>query len=167
MVIKQATTLDIEKFYSLFTLIMHEGYSGYSHKLINHFLQKDYSKQQFYLWLERFFRNIYLALENEEVIGFLVGDYTYGGVGFISWIGVKPEYRGRGIGEALFNTYEKFAIEKKAHLIELYTYPKVSGFYLKLGFKHIGTRTQGYFGQENMIMDKVIGDWNDDNIPKP
>lgn len=165
MVIKQATTLDIEKFYSLFTEIMHEGYAGYSPELINYFLAKDYSKQQFYLWLERFFRNIYIALEGEEVIGFLVGDYTYGGIGFISWIGVKPEYRGKGVGAALYHTYEEFATEKKAHLIELFTYPKVAEFYQKLGFKHIGTRPQGYFGKKNMIMNKELGDWSDDNLP--
>ncbi len=164
MVIRQATTLDIGKFYDLFSEVMYEGYAGYSPKLIEYFLKQDYSKEKFYLWLERFFRKIYIALEEEEVIGFLVGDYTYGGVGFISWIGVRLAYRGKGVGAALFKVYEEFAIQKKAHLIELYTYPKVSEFYLKLGFKHIGTRSQGYFGKKNMIMNKELGDWDDDNL---
>lgn len=165
MVIKQATTLDIDPFYKLFSEVMHEGYAGYSPKLINHFLTKDYSKQQFYLWLERFFRNIYLALDSGEVIGFIIGDYTYGGVGFISWLGVRPDYRKKGVGTSLYKAYEDFAIEKKAHLIELYTYPKVADFYLRLGFKQTGEREQGYFGQKNLIMNKRLGDWDDSNLP--
>lgn len=167
MVIKQATTLDIDPFYELFSEIMHEGYANYSPKLINYFLTKDYSKPQFYLWMERFFRNIYLAMDSDKVVGFLVGDYTYGGVGFISWIGVSPTYRKHGVGRKLYQTYENFANTKKAHLIELYTYPEVVDFYLKLGFELIGVRDQGYFGNKNMIMNKKLSDWSDDNLPPP
>lgn len=165
MVIKKATVLDIDIFYELFSEIMHEGYAGYSERLINHFLTKEYSKANYYLWIERFFRNIFLAMENDKVVGFLVGDNTYGGVGFISWIGIKQQYRRQGVGASLYKVYEDFARSKNAHGIELYTYPKVAPFYLKLGFKQIGMREQGYFGQKNLIMHKKIGDWTDDNIP--
>jgi len=161
MVIKQATTSDLDAFYELFTEIMHEGYAGYTPSLINHFLTKDYNKTNFFLWLERFFRNIYIALENEKVIGFIVGDFTYGGVAFISWLGVKEEFRKKGVGLSLFNVYEEFAKSKKAHLIELYTYPKVEPFYLKLGFTRVGVREQGYFGQKNLIMNKKLGEWDE------
>lgn len=165
MVIKQATTVDIDPFYELFSEVMHEGYAGYSQELINHFLTKDYSKAQFYLWLERFFRNVYLALDSDKVIGFIVGDYTYGGVGFVSWLGVSPAYRKHGVGSKLYKTYENFATAKKAHLIELYTYPEVAPFYFKLGFKLIGVREQGYFGNKNLIMNKKLANWHDDNLP--
>lgn len=164
MVIKQATTSDLDAFYEVFTEIMHEGYAGYTETLINHFLSKDYSKNNFFLWLERFFRNIYIAVESDEVIGFIVGDYTYGGVAFISWLGVKKKYRKKGVGLSLFTVYEDFAKSKKAHMIELYTYPKVEAFYLKLGFKRVGVREQGYFGQKNLIMNKKLGVWNEDYL---
>lgn len=167
MVIKQATTLDIDPFYELFSEIMHEGYAGYSPELINHFLAKDYSKGQFYLWLERFFRNIYLAIDSGKIVGFIIGDYTYGGVGFVSWLGVSQSHRKSGVGTALYREYENFAIKRNAHLIELYTYPAVALFYFKLGFKQVGEREQGYFGQKNLIMNKKIGNWSDENLPSP
>lgn len=164
MVVKQATTLDLDVFYELFTVLMKEGYSSYSPQLINYFLTNDYSKEKFFLWLDRFFRIVYLAFEDDTLMGFLVGDYTYGGIGFISWIGVDPRFRNKGIGRRLYEAYENFAISKKAHLIELYTYPKVEQFYINLGFHRIGSREQGYFGNKNLIMNKKIGLWTDDNL---
>ena len=53
MVIKQATTLDIDPFYELFSEIMHEGYAGYSPELINHFLTKDYNKGARLFWSKK------------------------------------------------------------------------------------------------------------------
>ncbi len=165
MVIKQAQLQDLDNFYSCFELVMREGYSGYSQKLINLFLYKDYSKGNFYIWMEKYLRVIFLAIEEGEVIGFIVGDNTYGGIGFISWIGVLPGSRNKGIGAELFRTYESFAASRNAHVLELYTYKKVLPFYLKLGFKEIGHREEGYYGQPNIIMNKTIGKWSDVNIP--
>ena len=164
MVIRQATTLDIDNFYELFVEIMNEGYAGYSEALKTHFLTKDYTKINYYNWIEKFFRIIYLAIEGEKIVGFISGDYTYGGIGFVSWLGVKKEFRGKGIGKKLYLTYEDFANKKGAHLIELYTYPEVADFYIRLGFNKIGERKQGYFGQKNIIMNKKLRDWSDEYL---
>lgn len=166
MQIRPALTADLDKFYELFSELMNEGYAGYSSQLKQRFLQKDYSINNFYLWLDKFYRLILLASEGDETVGFLVGDYTFGGVGFVSWLGVKSDKRGTGIGKSLFLEYEKFAINKGSHLIELYTYPKVQPFYEKLGFEKIGERAQGYYGQKNIIMDKKIGEWSDQNLER-
>lgn len=167
MVIKQARIVDLDEFYTCFEEVMKEGYAGYSQALITHFTNNDYSKNNFYLWLERFLRVVYVAVERDRTIGFIVGDNAYGGVAFISWLGILKEYRGKGIGASLYTTYESFAQSKKAHLIELYTYRKVQPFYTKLGFKEIGFREEGYFGQPNIIMNKTLGKWEDSNIPTP
>ena len=161
MQIRPALPTDIDEFYNLFREIMNEGYSGYSEEIKKRFLEKDYSITNFQVWLDRFFRYILLAYHEEQLVGFLVGDYTYGGVGFISWLGVRKDMRGSRVGKTLYLEYERFAKNKNAHLLQLYTYPKVEEFYIKLGFKRIGIREQGYYGQKNIIMNKKIGEWND------
>lgn len=166
MQIRPALVKDIDRFYELFREIMHEGYSGYPESLKSRFLEKEYSINNFYVWVEKFFRLVLLAEEQGEVVGYLVGDYTFGGVGFVSWIGVKKDKRGVGVGKQLFKNYESFAKTRNAHLIELYTYEKIIPFYENLGFKEIGRRQYGYFGQKNIIMNKKISDWNESNLDK-
>jgi ribosomal protein S18 acetylase RimI-like enzyme len=157
---------DLELFYNCFEVLMQEGYAGFPNPLKEYFIKKEYSKTNFYLWVEKNFRKIFLAIDdNNEIIGFLVGDNTYGGVAFITWIGVKKEQRAKGIGKMLFDAYQNYVIAKNAHIIELFTYEGVKGFYLSLGFQEIGRREQGFFGQENIIMNKIIGKWDNKNIP--
>ena len=166
VIIDQLTKPRFDEFYKLFEDIMKEGYSNFSPALIEYFLKNDYSKMTFQFWLERNFRRFTLAIEDNRIIGFLIGDHTYGGVGFISWVGVIPEYRGKGIGNQLLKDYEAFAISRKAHLLELFTYDKVIGFYLVNGFKEIGRREMGFYGQTNVIMNKVLGKWDDSLLVK-
>ncbi|HLD03520.1 MAG TPA: GNAT family N-acetyltransferase, partial [Candidatus Dojkabacteria bacterium] len=164
MVIIDATLQNFPIFYKLFEELMLEGYETFPGELSRYFLARDYSSINFYSWLERNFRKILLAVEpqQQEAVpfvakAFLVGDHTYGGVGFISWLGVKKEFRRQGIGSLLLKTYEEYAISKKAHLLELYTSEKNVSFYQRHGFREIGRRNEGYFGQKNIIMDKPLG----------
>jgi len=154
-----------DEFYDVFTLLMKEGYESFSPALIKYFLSHDYSKPTYQFWLDRNFRRFLLAIDdNNKIVAFLIGDNTYGGVGFISWVGVIPQFRGKGIGKMLMVDYEVFCKSKKGHLLELFAHNKVKPFYEKLGFKEIGRRTSGFYGAKNIIMDKAIGDWNDNNL---
>ena len=164
MVIIDTGQAQIDDFYDCFSELMSEGYGHFSPGLRQHFLTVDYPKKNFQFWLERSVRKILLAKEGSETLGFLVGDYAYGGVGFVSWLGIRNKYRGKGFGTELYNEYEKFIKTKNAHLIELFTFAEVKPFYEKLGFKEIGRREEGYFGQKNVIMDKKIGEWVDLNL---
>lgn len=155
----------LSTFYECFKDLMHEGYNSFSPRLQQHFLQYDYSYQHFELCLLRNIRKIYVIQDVGKVNAFLVGDMTYGGVGFISWLGVRPEFRGQGWGKTLVQTYENFVKTRNAHLLELFTFEQVKPFYEKLGFLEVGRRTSGYFGQKNIIMDKRLGEWNDNNLP--
>jgi len=155
----------LDSFYQCFSELMLEGYGQFPVVLSKYFLEHDYPKASFQIWIERNFRKVLLAVnENNEVVGFLVGDHTYGGVGFISWFGIKQAYRKQGLGTKLFNLYQAYILSRKAHLIELYTYDGARGFYDGLGFKEIGRREEGFFGQKNLIMNKKIGDWKLTNL---
>lgn len=162
------TSVRFDEFYEVFTILMNEGYEDFSPALQSYFLAHDYSKFTYKYWLERNFRRFTIVIDDatNKIVGFLIGDMTYGGVGFISWVGILPEYRSKGVGRKLMEDYEKFARTKKAHLLELFTYDKVKSFYDKLGFKEIGRREQGFYGSPNIIMDKKLGDWSDENLVK-
>ena len=157
-----------DEFYDVFTALMNEGYEDFSDTIKSYFLAHDYSKFTYRYYMEKNFRRFTIAIDSDtnKIIGFLIGDNTYGGVGFISWVGILPEYRGKGIGKMLMEDYEKFARSKKAHLLELFTYDKVKPFYDKFGFSEIGRRENGFYGSKNVIMDKKIGEWDDKNLIK-
>jgi GNAT superfamily N-acetyltransferase len=165
MVIVDVNYLNLQKFYPLFKEVMEEGYGQFPPELRQYFLKKEYPEEMLKLWLERNFRKILMALDDQEqVLGFLIGDHTYGGVAFISWLGVKKEYRKQGIGTALLKKYEEYARIKKAHLIELFTIDDVIPFYAHNGFVEIGRRNPGFFGQKNVILNKKLSDFNRENI---
>ena len=165
MVILDLQPQNLDSFYNCFSELMLEGYGQFPEKLSSYFLSHDYTKENFRIWLERYFRKVLLAINDQnEVVGFLIGDHTYGGVGFISWFGIKKPYRKQGIGKQLFNLYQAYILGRKAHLIELYTYDGAKGFYERLGFQVVGKREQGFFGQKNLIMNKKIGDWQLSNL---
>lgn len=167
MVIKDLTVAEVDAFYNSFSLLMREGYGQFPHELREFFLTHEYLKDNFINWLNRNIRKILISIEADgRVSGFLIGDHTYGGVAFISWIGVVPEFRNQGIASQLMKLYEIYIKSKQAHLIELYTYEAMKQFYEKRGFIEIGRRKQGFYGQLNLIMNKEIGDWNIDKLPR-
>lgn len=161
MIISDLESKQLDQFYECFSEIMREGYSDFPPKLQDYFLSVLYTKSNFFFWIEKSLRKILIAQEDSKIIGFLVGDQTYGGVGFVSWVGVTKSYRQQNIGSKLMVEYEKFVKIKKGHLLELFTYEKVKPFYLKHGFEQIGVREQGYFGQMNIIMNKRLGYWDE------
>jgi ribosomal protein S18 acetylase RimI-like enzyme len=164
MVIETVSLNSVDKFYECFQELMLEGYGHFSEALSRHFLAVDYPKRNFEFWIERNLRRIFLATEDGNVLGFLMGDNSYGGVGFVSWFGIRKPYRKQGIGSKLYEAYESYIKTKNAHMIELFTFEEVKPFYLKQGFKEIGRRPEGYYGQKNVIMDKKLGSWSDKNL---
>lgn len=162
MVIEDLTKDSIPSFYEVFCNLMREGYDNFSPKLQEHFINFDYPLKNWYYWYEKSLRKVLLAKsDSDEVIGFIVGDHSYGGVAFITWLGVIPEFRRKGVGTKILKEYESYVDKKSAHLIELYTFPKVQGFYERHGYHKIGVRPEGYYGRKNIIMDKKLRDWNE------
>ena len=79
----------------------------------------------------------YLAEYKNEVVG-VIGFESNGHRGHITAVFVKPEYRGYGIGKALFDYIEKLAFELKLEYIQLTvreTNEVAKAFYNKRHFK--------------------------------
>jgi GNAT superfamily N-acetyltransferase len=146
----------LNQFFDLFCDVMNNDFLEYTKNQRKYFLTDLYSKEKYKYFLHSSYRKTLIAIENDEVIGFLVADQTFGGVGFISWLGVLKQNRGKGVGTELVKFYEDFCKDKNAHLVEAYTFPKSIGFYKRLNFFEVGTRSKGYFGVKNIIVDKEI-----------
>ena len=151
----------IDDFFSLFETVVKEDFPEYSNKVKDFFLTRDYSKQTFVNFLGRTYRKVLIATENRKVVGYLVGDHTYGGVGFVSFFGVEKDKRKHGIGTKLLEEYENFSKSRKAHMVKLYTFERLIPFYKRLGYEHIGEEKTGYWGTRNQVMGKIIGEWDE------
>jgi ribosomal protein S18 acetylase RimI-like enzyme len=156
IVIRDLDYKSLDAFHSLFTDVMINDFPEYTKEKVKYFLKNMYTRDHFRTFLNSPFRKILVACKGKDIIGFLVGDQTFGGVGFISWIGVSKAHRKNGVGTSLIDHYAKFCKTKKGHLIEAYTFAKTVGFYEHIGFIKIGRREKGYFGVENIIMDRAI-----------
>lgn len=146
----------LKSFLQLFREIIVEDIPIYSESQKNYFLGELYSKENIIKDIENEYSYIRIVIHDDEVVGYIYADKTFGGVGYISWLGVSKKHRGNGISRKLIEEYKGFCRREKAHLIEVYTFSERVEFYKKLGFIHIGTRKNGYFNVDNEIMDLQI-----------
>ena len=156
MYIKPLPLQNMDQFYSIFINILNSEFPEYTPKQIDYFINILYPVHNVKRMILGNLRKIFVAEKNNEIVGFLMADQTYGGVGFISWFGILSEFRKQGIGAKMVEEYEKFCRTKNAHLIEVYTFPRIVPFYEKIGFHKVGVRPKGYFGVPNVIMDREI-----------
>ena len=78
----------------------------------------------------------------------------YAGVCHVGFLGVKKEYRGKGVGESLLNRFIEEAKKRKAHKIWLFTSPNLLPairLYIKKGFV-----PEGFLRRHNHGLDLII-----------
>jgi len=68
--------------------------------------------------------------------------------------------KGKGVGKMLVFEWEKVAKNQGCHKMELAAYPLVSSFYEKCGFEKEGLRKMSYFGVNQVVMGKVIREFD-------
>lgn len=145
---------------SLATAFIHtlldEDFPGYYKQETITSYKKYYSIKHF----QKLFRGRHIALGaylNKELIGLLIMEIQYGGVGYIEWIGVKKEFRRQGICSALIAEGEKHAVEHHLHYLWLYTMSQDNiRYYEKRKFKLAGAHHNGWFGETDYIIEKTI-----------
>lgn len=95
--------------------------------------------------------HFYLALADGETAGY-IGVQIFSGEGYVTNVGVLPEFRRRGIAKALI----KRALENEMEFLTLEVresnLPAI-GLYEKLGFERVGVRPRFYREpEENAIL---------------
>ncbi len=82
------------------------------------------------------------------------------------WLGVKKEYQKQGIGHQLIEAWIGLAKKQGCHKIEVASQPEAKGFYEKAGLTLEGKRISSYFGIDQYLFGKVIGQQNDSAMTK-
>lgn len=90
-------------------------------------ISKDLFDKNIYNYGEGVFNTSFVAVENKEVMGFIIGKTwenkfdvpSYEEIGWISLLYVKPEYRKQGIGSTLLNKIEEIFKKSNKQTINL------------------------------------------------
>ena len=105
-------------------------------------------------------REVYLALAGQEIVGFIVVVMQGAFVGYIQSVGVKPEWRNRGIGGRLLQFAEEriFREAPNAFICASSFNPKVQRLYQRLGYEVVGELKEYIVaGHSEILYRKTIG----------
>ena len=149
---------EISMFWDMFAQVLSTEFPGYSKKVVKFFLEKLYTRVSFGYWFAHSTKTFLAAAVNDTLVGFAVIDEPYGGVSFCRWLGVTKEYQKKGIGTKLIEMWIDLATRSGCHKVELAAQPEAREFYKKIGLLEEGTREKSYFGIDQYVFGKVIGE---------
>ena len=105
-------------------------------------------------------REVYVALLKEEIAGFMILQMRGPFIGFIQTVGVKPEWRNKGIGSKLVQFAEEriFKVTPNVFMCVSSFNPKAQRLYKKLGYETIGELKDFIVsGHSEILLRKSIG----------
>ena len=99
------------------------------------------------------------AVEKGQMIGFIAGDPRINeGISWIAILCVQPEQRGRGVGKALLEAFEKRLSTNIIHLCVRISNEEAIRLYKNAGYNHIDRWAKYYTdGEDGLIMEKLKG----------
>lgn len=154
-------TNEINSFSSFFNRLLSSEFPGYSPAVVK-YLHNMYSSANFHYWLKNNYKTVFVAKEDDTFVGLAVVDEPYGGVCLLRWLAIDPHFQKKGIGRKLIQTWINYAKEKGCHKIEVAAQPEAKGFYEKMELNLEGKRDKSYFGIDQYIFGKVIGEPSDE-----
>jgi len=113
------------------------GEEEYPERAIRH--ESELHNPDYYRVVSRSIGGVSLVAEHgRKLVGIALGRiHGRSGIAHLSWIGVDPDYRELGVGEALLLSFIDYVRSKGCHKVALYTLPclkKAIKLYLKHGF---------------------------------
>ncbi|PIS09133.1 hypothetical protein COT75_03110 [Candidatus Beckwithbacteria bacterium CG10_big_fil_rev_8_21_14_0_10_34_10] len=157
---------DFEEFYKLYSLTLENDFPGYTKPVIDYFLNKIYTREALINWLSSGWKIVFIAKNQEKILGFAMLDKPYGGVCFCRWLGVLKKARKKGIGKKLINAWLDFSKSYGCHKVEIASQPESREFYEKCNLELEGKRNLSYFGINQYIFGKTIGQPDDEVMTK-
>lgn len=154
--IYKATEKDIDVFFPFFENSIQTEFPEYTANTRKYFVEEDYSKEAIEKNLQEKRSNLFLAKEENKIVGYMLSTKTYGGVSFANWIAVDKDYQGQGIGTALLQIWEKQALEEGAHKLHVWTDIRNLDFYKRQGFILLGKIPDDYYGADDYFFYKIL-----------
>ncbi|MCZ8494573.1 MULTISPECIES: GNAT family N-acetyltransferase [Priestia] len=92
------------------------------------------------LFFDHFKNTSFIVEEEGKIIGFLIGflSQSYSNEAYIHFVGIDPEYRGKGIGKQLYNQFFDVIKQNGRNIVRCVTSPvnKASiAYHTKMGFE--------------------------------
>jgi GNAT superfamily N-acetyltransferase len=103
--------------------------------------------------------NIFIvAIESDKLVGVARGVELLGGVFRMEFIGVRKEFRMKGVGPRLLNEVENEAKKRNIHKITFHTYPDpvYSAFFEQCGYSKEATLKRHVFQQDIDLFSKYL-----------
>ncbi len=155
-VIKKLTVKDLPKVILLLSAALHEDFPEYQPRIANAYIQI-FNKKYFRTVLKKKTNILFGIFDQKKLTGFIGLVGNVGGVVFVDWLVVDKDYRKKGIGTALLQKAETWAINHKHHHEYLYTENmRYVHFYEGRGFKFVGIQKKSWFGADEYLMYKIL-----------
>lgn len=145
---------DIPGFCKLLLKIFDEGFSYYPKKA-QIYNKKYWSQERLSDYLFKNSRLLLIAKDGQRPVGYLIGKYYSSGNSSILWLGVLPEFRGKGVGGRLVRFWEKWAVKKGAKRLRTSTANfDNERFYTNLGFAKLPVMERNDWGMKKLVFIK-------------
>ena len=105
-------------------------------------------------------REVYLAMDRDEIAGFVVLEMEGAFTGYVKSIGVSPPYRGKGVGARLMSFVEERIFRERPNVFLCVSDFNVGArrFYEKLGYEAVGAlRDYIVRGRSEILLRKTVG----------
>ena len=146
-----------KNFFDLYKAIVKADFKEWTDEYKKQWLEQEYSIDY---WKELLSENklpVFVAFDNEEMVGYLAVESIAYGVVYIGWVGVLKEYRKKGIASRLMAEIEKWSKAKKFHKLELETQIKtLLPFFEEQEFVLEGVRRNSWQKLDNYMFGKSI-----------
>lgn len=156
LIIDRMKCHEAEQLNSLFTRVVN-ALPFYNETAISSELEK-YSPTRLRESISNDQDSVLIAKTGEEVIGFCLSHYDDGLI-WLSWFGVNPLYRRRGIGSALLERLEETVRNRKAHKVWCDSRTENEASRLVLishGYTQLCTVRNHWYGQDFILWEKLV-----------
>ncbi|MBI2033187.1 MAG: GNAT family N-acetyltransferase [Candidatus Levybacteria bacterium] len=164
--IRSLETKDVDALSALFEHMLKIDFPEYSEKTKAHIIHKDMNKEAVLAIINSARQRSYGAFMKDELIGFVLGEVILGGVALCSWIMIKPQFHGKGIGRDLMAKFESAMKELGVHSVHLYSAEWNKPFYEKLGYELVGLYKGSWYGSNDYLYVKLLQEPKEENFLK-
>lgn len=159
-----AKSTEYKDFYEVFIKSLKKQFPEYSKNSMIYLTEVDWSWESINNQLKIGKKIAILAKEEKAgIVGYVLFNKNYGGISLINWIAVEEKYQQHGIATKLLEIWEKDALKKGAHGLQVWTIEKNRGFYKNRGFVESGILPSFWFGIDHYLFYKIIGEPIEEN----
>lgn len=165
-VIKLAEKEDFDNFLAYFKNTLSINFPYYSQNSVNYTIEQDYGQKWLKEKLTKGGKKVYVALDGNNIGGYLLVTKQIAGVSFADWLAVDKNYRNKGIASKLLSLWEKNALDEGAHALHLWTTIVNIQFYKNRGFVLGGQFPKAWHGVNSYLLYKPLREPKEENFLK-